>query len=210
VSTISTAAGAAWPLAWSAYAALSARDEWASLGLGAPDDAAGCFFIAAAAGLAASALDSSPQQFVRAGACAALCGAALIDARTGFLPDRIILPASAVAMAVAAATGYWQAAALGVLALGAPMAALVLTSRGRLLGWGDVKALALIGASLGPERGVLSLAAACLGGASLAFVRFAFRKCSRRAVPFGPYLAAGVLVGLAPSDAFLRGAGVLA
>jgi prepilin signal peptidase PulO-like enzyme (type II secretory pathway) len=200
------ALGTTWCLLWPAFLAAAAAGEARTL---APRLAGAwpvLFFVAAAAGLAALEFDASNERFTRATAAGALAAAAVIDAETGLLIDRITLPACLTSAVWAAASGCCLDAVLGLFALAGPATALLLVGRGRWLGWGDVKALAFLGIAFGPLRGAIALSAACLCGLLSTLVRR--RRLTGGSVPFGPYLATGSLLGLVPSDAALRYAGL--
>ncbi len=109
-------------------------------------------------------------------ACALAVALSVLDARTGRFPNRITLPALAL--------GCLLGSPLGVLAGG--VLPFCLWLRGDA-GAGDVKALAAVGAWLGP-LGALAAAAFAL---ALAGSRGRIRA------PLGYALAAGVLMALA-------------
>jgi leader peptidase (prepilin peptidase)/N-methyltransferase len=130
-------------------------------------------------------------------AIVALAGCAAADLRCGLLPDALtLLPLAAL---VALAAGAHDAApALGAAFVAAPFAACALLTRGRGMGWGDVKLAALGGALLGA------------GGATLAFILAALAASAaariggdwRRPVAFGPYLAASIAATLSFTRTF--------
>ena len=96
------------------------------------------------------------------------------------------------------AFGLEQRAAGGVALLVGTFGALVLLSRGRLMGLGDVKAMYALGAAFGPLESTLAICAACLS----AIVTLALDGSLRRGreLPFGPHLAAGSVVALLVGD----------
>jgi leader peptidase (prepilin peptidase)/N-methyltransferase len=130
-------------------------------------------------------------------ALAALCGtcaAAVIDARTGFIPDRLTRLTTLLALGLAAATGAAPAACIGACVVGGALLALHLLSRGRGLGLGDVKLGTAIGAGFGATAGIAALGVAFVAGGAYAAWMLATRRARRRdAIPFGPFLAAGTL-----------------
>jgi leader peptidase (prepilin peptidase)/N-methyltransferase len=118
--------------------------------------------------------------------------AAIIDARTGFIPDRLTAPAAALALAFASLGGSLAPAALGALAGAAALGVPFAISRGRALGLGDVKLAATIGIGLGPVDVVRALGVAFAAGGAYATWLLVTRRAGRRAaVPFGPFLALG-------------------
>jgi leader peptidase (prepilin peptidase)/N-methyltransferase len=129
---------------------------------------------------------------------AVLVAAAAIDLRLRIVPNRLLVPAAAWAVAATAALapaelpGRALAASLAFAALLAP--ALI---RPRALGMGDVKLAGMMGLYLGTAV-VPALTAAFVTGAGAGAVVLIMhgRAVSGRAIPFAPFLAAGGLVGL--------------
>ncbi|OLT53028.1 A24 family peptidase [Cellulosimicrobium sp. CUA-896] len=130
---------------------------------------------------------------------------AVIDARTHRLPDAVVLPAwagSLALLAVAAlATGdvgaLARAACGGVVAFAAYAALRLAHPPG--LGFGDVKLAGLLGTVLGWfgwAALVVGLVAPFLLGGAWAVVLLVRRRASRTtAVPFGPFMVLGAVVG---------------
>ncbi|HMI99084.1 MAG TPA: A24 family peptidase [Gaiellaceae bacterium] len=123
---------------------------------------------------------------------------AAIDIRRRILPDRIVLPATAVTLVAQAAlapgrTPEWVLAALGSsLALFIP--ALL---RPGALGLGDVKLALLLGAALG--RGVvpaLTVGLLAAGGFAALLLLVQGRVALKSTMPLGPFLALGGIVEL--------------
>ncbi|CAM5438810.1 prepilin peptidase [Streptomyces pilosus] len=131
---------------------------------------------------------------------------AVIDVRVQRLPDPLTLPFAAAALILLGLTallpehaGEWTTALLGSLALGAGYFVLFLVNPGGM-GFGDVKLALGAGAVLGwygwPTVMLGTLAgfvSGALYGGALVVARKAGRKT---AVPFGPFLIGGALVGL--------------
>ncbi|WP_328488680.1 A24 family peptidase [Streptomyces zaomyceticus] len=131
---------------------------------------------------------------------------ASVDARVHRLPDGLTLPlAAAVPLLLGGAellpydAGSWLHAVLGALALGGAYLALFLVNPSGL-GFGDVKLAVPLGAALGWYGwGVLftgAFAGFLLGavyGLGLVLLRRAGRSS---AIPFGPFMLAGGLLGL--------------
>ena len=131
-------------------------------------------------------------------ALAACCGtlvAGAVDARTGFIPDRIVIVTASLALAVAFSAGHEAGAVAGAALCGGALLALHLFTRGRGLGLGDVKLAAAIGCGLGPAAGAGALGIAFVaGGAYGVFLLATGRAAPRSEVRFGPFLAAGTLI----------------
>ena len=137
----------------------------------------------------------------------ALVGSALavIDARTHRLPDALVLPSYPVLAVLLGLAGLLVPdggalvrALAGGLGLYGAYFLLALAPSG--LGFGDVKLAGLIGAVLAwcgwAELAVGASAAFFLGG-TWAVVLLSTRRAGRRsAIPFGPFMLAGALLGL--------------
>lgn len=122
------------------------------------------------------------------------------------LPDAIVLPlypVTAVGLVLAGLlTGAWPLveALIGVAIWLVVIGGLWLVSGGRGMGFGDVKLAPVLGATLGwvsiASAGV-GLFTAFLLGAVVGVVLLVARRAGRRsAIPFGPFLLVGALVGL--------------
>lgn len=126
--------------------------------------------------------------------------AAVIDVRSGRIPNRLVLvatiPTSAVVLASIANGGGVELAgsvALGVLAFAGPIFVVHVVSP-QSIGFGDVKLAAALGATLGtvePALGVLALFVATSVTAAAGLVG------RRSTMPFGPGLVVGAIVALA-------------
>lgn len=124
----------------------------------------------------------------------ALAAAAVIDLREHRVPNRIVLPAAAVA-AVLAGPGLRHS--LPALALVAVLLAVALVQR-TALGMGDIKAALLIALALGAAAVpalVIGLGVAAAFGAALMLRRG--RNALAIAVPLAPFFAAGAALALA-------------
>jgi len=137
------------------------------------------------------------------GLAAALLGMVLvpvvvIDLEHKLIPDVIVLPAAAVGLAlgIAAHPARWWVPVVAALGAGGFLFAIWLIFPAGM-GLGDAKFAVLMGGVLGlsviPAMGIAFAAGALLGIAMIARHGAAARKT---AVPFGPFLAAGAVVGL--------------
>lgn len=148
--------------------------------------------VAACAGVAA---EVEPGAVV---ALTVLALAALIDATTRRIPNRLIVLGAVAVVVTALATGTFRSALIGGIVTAAPLLAIYLVSP-RLLGGGDVKLAAVTGAGLGvvsPTLGVIALTVAVI----VLLVVSAVRRVS--SLPMAPGFAVGALVAL-----FLSGRG---
>jgi prepilin signal peptidase PulO-like enzyme (type II secretory pathway) len=114
----------------------------------------------------------------------ALAGCTAADLACGMLPDLLTLGPLAFALGTAALARDWHPAfGAGFVAL--PFALLALFSRGRGMGWGDVKLAALGGALLGAGDAAIAVTLAALA----AYLTAYRRRRLREPTAFGPYLA---------------------
>jgi leader peptidase (prepilin peptidase)/N-methyltransferase len=124
------------------------------------------------------------------------CG--YVDARTGFIPNRITYPALLAILVVAGVLNRLDSAALGALCAGGALALLYAITRGRGLGLGDMKLAACIGAGFGPVCGMIALGSSFIAGGLMgAYLLFSGRAERKTPIRFGPFLALGSLLALA-------------
>jgi leader peptidase (prepilin peptidase)/N-methyltransferase len=159
------------------------------------------FAVAATAGVAgaALALRSSPAAAAACGlACIGLIAAADADSRTGYLFDAVTFPAALVVTGAVIAAGSTADAVGGVVLLVGCFGAVVVLSKGRLMGMGDVKAMFALGAAFGPLESLIAIGAACVSGIVAASLAGRLRRGAH--LHFGPHLAAGAAFALAAGD----------
>jgi leader peptidase (prepilin peptidase) / N-methyltransferase len=126
----------------------------------------------------------------------------LTDLELRLIPNRILIVSALLGMAIAAATdpaGLPERAAAAAAAGGLLFLAALAYPRG--MGLGDVKLAAMMGLFLGRDVAaaifVALLAGSLVGLAMIASYGAAARK---QAIPFGPFLALGGVVGLLAGD----------
>ena len=128
--------------------------------------------------------------------CAVLVAVSAIDVQHRIIPNRIVLPATAIVLVANTAlhpSPRWALGALG--ASGFLLAAALAYPAG--MGMGDVKLALLMGAALGKVVAVammVGLLAAMIPGLYL-MVRHG-SKARKMGIPFGPFLAVGSVVAL--------------
>ena len=131
-------------------------------------------------------------------AIAVLVAVSVSDVRRRVIPNIVILPAWALALAIHITLHPGRAAEWLAWSVGAGLCFLLfaVATRGGF-GMGDVKLVAFLGAVLGPALLSALAVGTLLGGlaAGLILLRHG-RAASRRTVAYGPYLAAGGLVVL--------------
>ncbi len=116
---------------------------------------------------------------------------AIVDIQRKLIPDWLTLPGLAWALVASAFLGWPRLsdALLGVILCGGALLIFALMSRGSI-GGGDVKLMAMIGASLGWQWGfaVLFLAQGTAAVVAVCLL-ITHRKRWRDSIPFGPFLA---------------------
>ena len=113
------------------------------------------------------------------------------DVVCGIIPDWFTLVPIAIVLLARALTAEWTLLIV-TLAVTAVFGLAAFVSRGRGMGWGDVKLVALGALALG-DRALLAFAAACLAAVVIA----ALRRKRAEPVAFAPYLAAAIAAGMA-------------
>ena len=132
---------------------------------------------------------------------------ALIDLEHRIIPNKITLPAAVAAVAIGAALNFHgvpEQLIAGAGAGGFLLAFLLMYPRG--MGMGDVKLAAVLGLFLGRSVAVAILAGvltATLVGA-VVIARVGVEKGRKTAVPFGPFLALGGIIGLFAGPAIIH------
>jgi leader peptidase (prepilin peptidase) / N-methyltransferase len=148
-------------------------------------------------------LGPTPEAALAAAFCAVLVTLSVIDARHRIVPNRIVVPAAAVALVAHTAIDpslawlAWSLAAAGALLL-------VVLAYPKGLGMGDVKLALLLGAVLGASVTValmLGLFAALVPAAILVSRHGASAR--KMGVALVPFLAFGAVVALFVGDAIL-------
>lgn len=129
--------------------------------------------------------------------CIALVAIWITDTTRGVVPDVFTLGPLGLILILAVWQHDWLIFVSAAIPF-VPFAAAAMLSRGRGMGWGDVKMVALGGALLGAQTAVLVFAFACLAAVALNYLR------GHRSGPiaFAPYLAAAI--GLAIPLGILR------
>jgi len=132
---------------------------------------------------------------------------ALIDLEHRIIPNKITLPAAVAAVAIGAALdlkGVPEQLIAGAGAGGFLLAFLLAYPRG--MGMGDVKLAAVLGLFLGRSVAVAILAAVLTGTVvgALVMARVGVEKGRKTAVPFGPFLALGGVIGLFAGPAIIH------
>jgi len=113
------------------------------------------------------------------------------DVRVGIVSDYFTLfPLGALVLGSVILHDY--GILISAIVVTVPFAVAALFSRGRGMGWGDVKLVALGGAVLGMQAAILAFAAACLIAVAVATIR----RRRNEPIPFAPYLAGAIAFAL--------------
>ncbi len=138
---------------------------------------------------------------------AVLVPIALIDLEHRIIPNKITLPAAVAAVAIGAALdlkGVPEQLIAGAAGGGFLLVFLLAYPRG--MGMGDVKLAAVLGLFLGRSVAVAILAAVLTGTVvgGLVMARVGVERGRKTAVPFGPFLAIGGVIGLLAGPAIIH------
>ena len=147
--------------------------------------------------------DDTTEAIVNALGCAVLVAVSVTDLERRIIPNRIIVPALAAALVVQTARDPSVEWLVGALAAGGFFLVLALVYPAGL-GMGDVKLAAFMGAWLGWDVAVALFAGSLLGmvPALVALLRSGGRG-RKETMPYGPFLAAGGVIGLFFGEALL-------
>ena len=121
------------------------------------------------------------------------------DLNTGLILNSVTFPGVAIGIALSFfVPGMTPLGSLvGVLVSGGVVWLMFAVTRGRGMGGGDVKFMAMVGAFLGWDRGLLTLFLGALIGSVVGIARIALGKQERREpIPFGPFLSLGAIISM--------------
>ena len=141
-------------------------------------------------GLLTSQLGLGLELIVPAVVVAALVASWYADASCGIIPDYFTLIPLALLIVVRVLAGDWMSLIV-MAAVTLCFAVAAFASKGRGMGWGDVKLVALGAVVLG-DRSLLAFAAACLAAVFVA----ALRRRRSQPIAFAPYLATAIALSL--------------
>lgn len=124
----------------------------------------------------------------------ALIVLSVIDERTGEIPIGINLFLLALGIAeVVLMRDAWRTHVIGMLVVSGFLEIVFLLSRGKAIGGGDIKLMAVAGLILGWEKIILAFLIGCILGSVIHLTRMKLTKTSH-VLAFGPYLSAGILI----------------
>ncbi|MBR1932038.1 MAG: prepilin peptidase [Lachnospiraceae bacterium] len=124
----------------------------------------------------------------------ALIVISVIDFRTYIIPDGIVLFILALGL-IRVITDYtdWLSYGIGLLSVSVPLELIRLITKGRGMGGGDVKLMAVCGLLLGWKLTVLAFALGCIIGSIVHLIRMRVTKADHM-LALGPYLALGLMI----------------
>lgn len=128
----------------------------------------------------------------------------LTDLKKMFIPDRIVLPAIAIGIVLNLITVILKSSVEPFLlslvtgaAIGGFFLSLIIITRGKGMGGGDVKLGAFIGIMLGFPQALFAIILSFLTGAVVSLILIAVgKKHFGQTIPFGPFLVLGSLIML--------------
>lgn len=129
------------------------------------------------------------------------------DLKYGIIPDKIVYPGVVISLLYLFILHNSLFIIHLLSALGAFLFFLLLflVTRGRGMGFGDVKLVFLLGLFLGFPKIILALYFAFLTGAFVGCILILWRKKRlSETIPFGPFLSAGAFIAMFFGDVFLK------
>jgi prepilin signal peptidase PulO-like enzyme (type II secretory pathway) len=156
------------------------------------------FVAGAIASLAFASYPLGPNAALAAFFAATMVVIAWIDIASFTIPNRIVLPSTAIVLTANIALAPDRGAELALVTVGVGVALLVVNLiSSSWLGMGDVKLGMLLGAALGwGAIGALEIAFLALFPVAVLTLVRGGREARKLALPFGPFMAFGALVVL--------------
>lgn len=128
---------------------------------------------------------------------------AVIDWRTFEIPDGLNI---AIAVLGLVQLGFdlsnWPLYLIGAASVGGLFLLIWLITKGRGIGFGDVKLMAAAGLLLGWKRILLALIVGCVAGSVIHLIRM--RGGAGKKLAFGPYLSAGIWIAAMFGDGIIH------
>lgn len=134
----------------------------------------------------------------------ALIVLAVIDQRTYEIPigiNAVILVLGLIR--IATDIGNLPAYAAGLLAISIPLEIILLLSKGRAIGGGDVKLMAAAGLLLGWKKILLAFLLGCIIGSVIHLIRIKVSH-AEHVLAMGPYLSAGIMLSALWGDQWIQ------
>ncbi len=120
----------------------------------------------------------------------------IVDLKTGYIFDKITYPVSIISGIYALFTQSYLAFVCG-LGLAVLFYLLIIVTKGRGMGFGDVKYVLFLGLALGFPNSLIAVMLSFFIGAIVALFLIVFgKKHFGQTIPFGPFLSLGALITL--------------
>ncbi len=134
----------------------------------------------------------------------ALIVLSVIDFRTFEIPLGINLFILALGL-IRVSTDYtnWLSYGIGLLSVSLVLYLIFIITKGRGIGGGDVKLMAVCGLLLGWQRIILAFALGCIIGSIVHLIRMRVTKADH-VLAMGPYLSAGVMIAALWGDRMIQ------
>ncbi len=125
---------------------------------------------------------------------------AVIDERTKEIPIGLNIAIGILGLArvifvltgLASKSGPWYEYVIGAFVVSGLFLLIVVITKGRGMGGGDVKLMAAAGLLLGWKHIILAMIIGCVLGSVIHIIRMSIDKKKEHVLAFGPYLAAGI------------------
>jgi leader peptidase (prepilin peptidase)/N-methyltransferase len=98
---------------------------------------------------------------------------------------------------------HWAEYVIGFLAISLPLYLLLVISKGRAIGGGDVKLMAAAGLLLGWKRIILAFVLGCIIGSVIHIIRIRLANAEHM-LAMGPYLSLGILLAVLWGDTWIH------
>lgn len=128
----------------------------------------------------------------------------ITDLKEMFIPDRIVIPAIIISLIYLVLQLLFEPVLMAFL-IGSFFMALIIITKGKGMGGGDVKLGVFMGLALGFPQALVALIIAFLSGAIVSLMLIVGgKKHFGQVIPFGPFLVTGSLVALFWGDQILN------
>lgn len=117
------------------------------------------------------------------------------DLKYHIIPDEAIVTMTVFSLPIVLLSNKLPSSIIGAIVLSILIGLLYILTRGRGMGFGDVKYAAAMGFLLGPLAGLIGLYIAFLSGAVVSIVAIVFdKKALKSKIAFGPFLVLGTIL----------------
>ena len=136
--------------------------------------------------------------------CSSLLALSVIDFRTYEIPVGFnIFIAVLGVINLLLDLSRWSDALIGLFCISVPLLLILLVSKGRAIGGGDVKLMAACGLMIGWQKICFALIAGCILGSVIHIIRMR-RSGADRVLAMGPYLSMGIVLSMFACEPFLE------